>query len=290
MNLAIHFLPIKPTISIVFYIFTPNFRLNSWISLKSHHWYVWGCYKILLNDHFLILFSLVATNPLTLPTYTTWNHLGWRRWEFTRRSNITARINSTVSRCAACHFHPLLLIFRCLQKSRRWRHISRRGTRTWRVILKGVCREWRWSHRAKGFCRYEHLWCDPTAKRLAVCCGWVGTRTYRQWRWTATVTKICKIVIFVTLKICKFYLSVKNFLYGCWCEEDELEQLLPSSIMSNFRFTDPTTTEPSGLGRIAIGDILRRVAKDLRVGDGDMPYWSRITLWRLKKIMKIGLF
>lgn len=42
--------------------------------------------------------------------------------------------------------------------------------------------------------------------------------------------------------------------------------------MSNFRFTDPTTTEPSGLGRIAIGDILRRVAKDLRVGDGDMPY------------------
>lgn len=42
--------------------------------------------------------------------------------------------------------------------------------------------------------------------------------------------------------------------------------------MSNFRLTDPTTTDPNGLGRIAIGDILRRVAKDLRVGEGDIPY------------------
>ena len=51
--------------------------------------------------------------------------------------------------------------------------------------------------------------------------------------------------------------------------------------MSNFRFTDPTN-DPRGLGRIAIGDMLRLVAKDLRVGDGDIPYWSFITFGRLK--------
>lgn len=43
-----------------------------------------------------------------------------------------------------------------------------------------------------------------------------------------------------------------------------------SSTRSNFRLTDPKF--PNGLGRIAIGDILRLVANDLRVGDGDIPY------------------
>lgn len=70
------------------------------------------------------------------------------------------------------------------------------------------------------------------------------------------------------------YLSVKILLYGC-DDEVELEQEFPSSIMSNFRLTDP-----SGLGRIAIGDIDRRVANERRVGDGDIPYCKRITLWR----------
>jgi hypothetical protein len=69
------------------------------------------------------------------------------------------------------------------------------------------------------------------------------------------------------------YLSVKNFLYGC-CEFDvELEQEFPSSTISNFRLT-----ELNGLGRIAIGDILRRVAKHrLRVGDGDIPEHNFMT-------------
>lgn len=44
-----------------------------------------------------------------------------------------------------------------------------------------------------------------------------------------------------------------------------------SSIISNFRLTEPTRV-PRGLGRIAIGDIDRLVAKDLLVGDGDIPY------------------
>lgn len=65
---------------------------------------------------------------------------------------------------------------------------------------------------------------------------------------------------------------MKIFLYaGC----DDVELQLPSSTISNFRFT-----EPSGLGRIAIGDIERRVANDRRVGDGDMPYCKR--KWRLE--------
>lgn len=55
-------------------------------------------------------------------------------------------------------------------------------------------------------------------------------------------------------------------MYGC--EDVELE--LPSSTISNFRLT-----EPRGLGLIAIGDIERRVANDLRVGDGDIPYCKR---------------
>jgi hypothetical protein len=71
------------------------------------------------------------------------------------------------------------------------------------------------------------------------------------------------------------HLSEKIFLYGC---DDELEQEFPSSIMSNLRFTDPR-----GLGRIAMGDIERLVAKDRRVGDGDIPYCKRTTLWRLLK-------
>lgn len=45
-------------------------------------------------------------------------------------------------------------------------------------------------------------------------------------------------------------------------------QLLVSS-NSNFRLTGP-----SWLGRIAIGDIERLVAKVRRVGDGDKPYGS----------------
>jgi hypothetical protein len=80
------------------------------------------------------------------------------------------------------------------------------------------------------------------------------------------------------------YLSVNIFLYGC-CEDVELEHEFPSSIMSNFRLT-----EPNGLGLIAIGDILRLVANDLRVGDGDIPYVSLITLCRLRKNEKYGLF
>jgi hypothetical protein len=55
-----------------------------------------------------------------------------------------------------------------------------------------------------------------------------------------------------------------------------LEHELPSSTMSNFLFTDP-----SGLGLIAIGDMERLVAKDRLVGDGDIPYCKRTTLWRL---------
>lgn len=62
---------------------------------------------------------------------------------------------------------------------------------------------------------------------------------------------------------------MKNFLYGC----DELEHEFPSSTISNFRLTDP-----KGLGLIAIGDMLRRVAKLLRVGDGDIAGHNRITL------------
>lgn len=53
----------------------------------------------------------------------------------------------------------------------------------------------------------------------------------------------------------------------------ELEHELPSSIISNFRLTDP-----SGLGRMAIGDMDRLVAKERRVGDGDIPYCKRTTL------------
>lgn len=58
-------------------------------------------------------------------------------------------------------------------------------------------------------------------------------------------------------------------MYGC----DELEHEFPSSTISNFRLT-----EPKGLGLIAIGDILRRVAKLLRVGDGDIAGHNRMTL------------
>lgn len=68
---------------------------------------------------------------------------------------------------------------------------------------------------------------------------------------------------------------MKIFLYGC--DEVELQEF-PSSIISNFLLT-----EPSGDGRIAIGDIERRVAKDLRVGDGDIPYCKRKGRLRLKK-------
>jgi hypothetical protein len=60
---------------------------------------------------------------------------------------------------------------------------------------------------------------------------------------------------------------VKIFLYGC--DDVELHEF-PSSTISNFLLT-----EPRGLGLIAIGDIERRVAKDLRVGDGDIPYCKR---------------
>lgn len=69
---------------------------------------------------------------------------------------------------------------------------------------------------------------------------------------------------------------MKILLYGC-DDDVELEQELPSSIISNFRLT-----EPSGLGRIAIGDMERLVVKDLLVGDGDMPYCKRTTLCRLE--------
>lgn len=68
---------------------------------------------------------------------------------------------------------------------------------------------------------------------------------------------------------------MKNFLYGC--DEAVLEQELPSSIISNFRLT----ADPRGLGLIAIGDILLRVANVRRVGEGDIPAHNRITLWRL---------
>lgn len=43
------------------------------------------------------------------------------------------------------------------------------------------------------------------------------------------------------------------------------------SSISNLRLTGP-----SGLGRIALGDIERRVANVRRVGDGDRPYGSRM--------------
>lgn len=74
------------------------------------------------------------------------------------------------------------------------------------------------------------------------------------------------------------YFSVKILLNGC---EDEDEQEFASSSISNFRFTDP-----NGLGRIAIGDIDRLVAKDLLVGDGDMPHGKRTALWRLFSLIK----
>lgn len=48
--------------------------------------------------------------------------------------------------------------------------------------------------------------------------------------------------------------------------------------MSNFRLTGPKE-----LGRIAIGDIERRVANVRRVGDGDRPYGRRGVVLLQKK-------
>lgn len=50
--------------------------------------------------------------------------------------------------------------------------------------------------------------------------------------------------------------------------------MLVGSSNSNFLFTELASWE----GLMAIGDIDRRVAKDLRVGDGESPYGNRSPL------------
>lgn len=50
--------------------------------------------------------------------------------------------------------------------------------------------------------------------------------------------------------------------------------MLVGSSNSNFLLTELASCD----GRIAIGDIERRVAKDLRVGDGERPYGNRMPL------------
>lgn len=61
------------------------------------------------------------------------------------------------------------------------------------------------------------------------------------------------------------YLSTKIFLNGGG------EHVLEGSSNSNLRLTELANCD----GRIAIGDIERLVANDLRVGDGDNPYGKR---------------
>lgn len=61
---------------------------------------------------------------------------------------------------------------------------------------------------------------------------------------------------------------MNNFLNGGG------EQVLDGSSNSNFLLTEFASWE----GRIGTGDIERRVANDLRVGDGESPYGNRSPL------------